>query len=216
MTMQEYLEQRKKTDLRFSDYERLFYDEFGNRINNYIIERFEKNSANKWVKVKEFSTHCGNTFVVNGKIYWASTGQGRNRTYETLIAVNMDPKSLTCGAYERIKGPDLTEYVKISGNEILFTTSIPSFYKLHRQDYSDGTYFYSLQDSSGDFRVEDGSHDLQKIIDGHQRMIDYMADESKKGPKSISAWNAEAIERERLIVDLLKAAKQQELNAGRG
>ena len=43
---------------------------------------------------------------------------------------------------------------------------------MHRQDYSDGTCFYTLQDNRGQFRVDYGNRDLSELIKVLEREIE--------------------------------------------
>ena len=52
---------------------------------------------------------------------------------------------------------------KIVGNEYLCKNEYLGL-RLHRQDYSDGTCFYSLEDGKGQFRVDYGNRDLSELI----------------------------------------------------
>lgn len=56
----------------------------------------------------------------------------------------------------------------ITNNEILFTckdnVERPVDLTLHKQSYSDGTCFYSLQDRRGNWKVQHGSMDLNELI----------------------------------------------------
>jgi aspartyl-tRNA synthetase len=63
----------------------------------------------------------------------------------------------------------------ITNNEVLFTCKANVdgnvTLSLHKQSYSDGTCFYTLQDARGNWKVEYGSHDLNKLIKQLKREI---------------------------------------------
>ena len=67
---------------KFTDYEHEFYDDFGNKINNYIVEKYYKNSNDDWILEETIKTNAGNYFVVDGKFYFETNG--------SLIPLNMD------------------------------------------------------------------------------------------------------------------------------
>lgn len=142
--------------LRFADYRDSFYDEFGNRINNYIIEKYCKNGNNEWFLgeiIKTFNT--GIYFVVNDKPYFECNG--------SLLPLNIDFESENYGCCYKVVDKDITEYKRIIGNEYLCENKYLGL-RLHRQDYSDGTCFYTLQDDRSQWPVDYGNHDLSKLI----------------------------------------------------
>lgn len=141
--------------IKFSEHENKFYDSFGNRINNYIVEKYYKNT-NVWHLEETIKTNSGSYFVVDDKFYFRGNS-------DSLIPLNMDFDSKDCHACYKIVGEDTESYVKIIGNIYLCENSYLNL-RLHKQDYSDGTCFYSLQDSKGDFRVNYGNYDLTKLI----------------------------------------------------
>lgn len=142
--------------LRFADCRDSFYDEFGNRTNNYIIDKYYKNRNNEWFLGKIIKTfNAGSYFVVNDKPYFECNG--------SLFPLNTDFESENCGCCYMVVDKDTTEYKRIIGNEYLCGNKHLGL-RLHRQDYSDGTCFYTLQDNSGQWRVDYGNHDLSKLI----------------------------------------------------
>lgn len=149
--------------LKFTDYEHEFYDDFGNKINNYIVEKYYKNSNDDWILEETIKTNAGNYFVVDGKFYFETNG--------SLIPLNMDFKSESCGACYKIVGIDITEYKRIIGNEYLCRNKYLGL-KLHKQSYSDGTCFYALEDNNGRFRVNYANSDLSELIKVLERRIE--------------------------------------------
>ena len=140
--------------LNYSEFRNQFFDKFGNRKNNYIIEKYCK-STNGWILEETIKTYNGCYYVVNNKCYFECNN--------SLIPLNMDFESKDCGAVYKIVGKDITKYRKIIGNEYLCTNEYLGL-KLHRQDYSDGTCFYTLQDKFGEFRVNHGNKNLEELI----------------------------------------------------
>lgn len=137
--------------------EQQIYDSLGNPRHIYNIEQYEKNADDKWILRETFPTE----FVLNGKIYFSCN--------EHLIPLNMDFDSPTCGACYRISG-EKTGYIKITSNTTLFSSElgIPGtytlLYRFCRQDYSDGSCFYTLKDPNGNFRSEYGARNPSEII----------------------------------------------------
>jgi hypothetical protein len=145
--------------LNYWGYHNQLYDELGNRRKSYKIARYEKDVDGSWHKVEEKTTSYGSTFVINNKIYF--------KVDDSLIPVNMDFNNSTCGACEQIIG-EVPIGRKITKNEIMFQhecAETKEALSLHKQYYSDGTCFYSLQDKSGDFCVNYGSDNLQDLIE---------------------------------------------------
>lgn len=149
--------------LRFADYKDSFYDEFGNRTNNYIIEKYYKNGNNEWVLEEIIKTNAGSYFIVNDKPYFECNG--------SLLPLNTDFESEHCGCCYKVVDKDTTEYKRIIGNEYLCENNHLGL-RLHRQDYSDGTCFYTLEDNRGQWRVDYGNHDLLELIGVLKRGIE--------------------------------------------
>ena len=149
--------------LRFADYRDNFYDEFGNRTNNYIIEKYYKNGNNKWILEETIKTNAGSYFVVDGQPYFECNG--------SLLPLNADFESESCGACYKVIGKDTTEYKRIIGNEYLCENEHLGL-RLHRQDYSDGTCFYTLEDNRGQWRADYGNHDLSELVKVLERGIE--------------------------------------------
>ena len=149
--------------LRFADYKDSFYDEFGNRTNNYIIEKYYKNRNNEWVLEEIIKTNAGSYFIVNDKPYFECN--------DSLLPLNTDFESEHCGCCYKVVDKDTTEYKRIIGNEYLCENKHLGL-RLHRQDYSDGTCFYTLEDNRGQWRVDYGNHDLLELIGVLERGIE--------------------------------------------
>lgn len=145
--------------LRFSDYKDSFYDEFGNRTNNYIVKKYYK-LDDTWRLEETIKTNIGSYFVVDEKLYFECNG--------SLIPLNMNFASESCGTCYKIVGEDTTEYRRIIGNKYLCKNEYLSL-QLHKQDYSDGTCFYTLEDNRGQFRIDYGNHDVSGLINVLQR-----------------------------------------------
>ena len=145
--------------LDYNAFKNLFFDEFGNRINNFIIEKYYK-SSHVWTLEETMKTHYGDYYVVDNKCYFKCNG--------SLIPLNMDFESKDCGAAYKIVGKDTAEYQKIIGNEYLCKSEYFGL-KLHKQSYSDNTCFYTLEDNYGDFRVDYGNENLQELINVLER-----------------------------------------------
>jgi hypothetical protein len=131
------------------------YDKFGNRVDKYVVEKYYKNGNNTWVLEETIKTEAGSYFVVDEKFYFGCNG--------FLIPLNMDFNSENCNACYKIAGKDVTDYKMIIGNECLCKNEYLEL-SLHRQEYSDGTCFYTLVDNRGEFRVDYANSDLLEII----------------------------------------------------
>lgn len=177
--------------LNYNEFRNQFYDKFGNRKNNYIIEKYYK-SSNGWILEETIKTYNGCYYVVNDKCYF----KGNNNS---LIPLNMDFESKDCGAVYKIVAKDITKYTKIIGNEYLCTNEYLGL-KLHKQDYSDGTHFYTLEDKFGDFCVDHGSENLEKLIDvlERQNQVD------EKYTKSLPIIKETITQRNVFIIDIKK------------
>lgn len=180
-----------KGELRFADYRDSFYDEFGNRTNNYIIEKYYKNGNNEWVLEETIKTNAGSYFVVNDKPYFECNG--------SLLSLNTDFESESCGTCYKVIGKDTTDYRRIVRNEYLCKNEYLGL-KLHKQDYSDGTCFYTLQDNRGEFRVGYGNRDLSELIKVLEREIEI----DKKYVNTLPSIE-ETIRQTRKLIDDIKS-----------
>lgn len=160
----------------FSDHDKEFFDSFGNRTHNYEIARYEKHSDGTWEETGRRETVGTDTFVMNGKIYF--------RYNDSLIPMNMDFDSKTCGVCERIE-KEIPVGRKIVGNSVLAQFNyVREQYSLCRQDYSDGTSFYTLQDSRGQWNVRHGNNELKPLI---KSLDGFFKDEEIKNQLSVFA-----------------------------
>lgn len=180
--------------LNFNEYKRNFYDKFGNCINNYWIEKYYKNSNNEWILEETYTTNVGAYYVVNDKIYLECNN--------SLIPLNMDFNSKDCYACYKIKGEDTTEYINIISNEYLCKNEYLNL-RLHKQNYSDGTSFYSLEDNRGEFRVNYGDKDLKQLILVLQSKIKI----NKEYIEILPTVKEEIKQTEKLIKDIKKFIK---------
>lgn len=176
--------------LKFKDYIDNFFDEFGNRVNSYIIEKYYKNTNNEWVLEDTIKTNAGSYFVIGGKPYFECN--------DSLLPLNSDFNSKSCGACYKVVGKDTTEYVKVIGNKYLCENKHLGL-KLHKQDYSDGTCFYTLEDNRGEWRVDYGNHDLSELIGVLERGI-----EIDKQYVDILPSKAEDIRQTKQLIDDIK------------
>jgi len=144
-----------KEYLKFSDYKNRIYDEFGNRINNYIIAFYVKRSNGEWVKEEERKTRGSSDYIIDDKIYFECN--------DSLIPYNMDFESKDCGRCAIIVEADKEEYKRIIANEVVKV--IPEIHRtIHRQSYTDGTCFYTLKDIYGHWNIGDGNRSLDDIL----------------------------------------------------
>lgn len=135
--------------LLYAAYQNVLFDELGNRRHAHMIARYYKDCSGQWQEQEWYTTDAGSTFVIDGKIYFLCN--------DHLIPMNMDFDSPTCGACEKIIGEVHILYA-VTKNEYHAHGSA-SFVRLHKQSYSDGTVFYSLQDGYGDFFPHHGNRD---------------------------------------------------------
>lgn len=177
--------------LRFADYRDSFYDEFGNRTNNYIVEKYYKNGNNDWILEETIKTNAGSYFVVDGKPYFECNG--------SLIPLNADFESESCGACYKVIGKDITNYKRIIGNEYLCKNEHLEL-RLRRQDYSDGTCFYTLENNRGGFRVGYANSDLSELIRVLERRI-----KNDRKYVNVLPFKAEDIEQTRKLIEDIKA-----------
>jgi len=140
--------------LNYEDYKSQIFDQLGNRINNYIVEKYFRN-GDQWDLADTIKTHSGWCYVIDDRCYFECNG--------SLVPLNMDFESKTCGIAYKIKAKDQTEYVTITGNEYLCESEYLRL-RLRKQTYSNGTCFYSLLDHHGDFRIDHGCDNLSELI----------------------------------------------------
>ena len=150
------------TNIKNVNFEK-FADEYGNLLKEFEVIKYFKCADGQWKEAERYGSDR-DTYEVDGQLYF--------RSDDTLIMLNMDFDSKTCGACYQI-GNLIKNNKKITGNEILFTCKIVSNYTLsfHKQSYSDGTCFYTLQDEKGDWNVGYGSDNISNLIARMQREI---------------------------------------------
>ncbi|MFB0831526.1 hypothetical protein ACEU2D_18225 [Brevibacillus laterosporus] len=133
-----------------------FEDEFGNLKEEFEVIVYNKLANDEWVEDRRFTSGRSH-FLIDGQLYY--------KVGSSLISLNMDFESETCGACYQVGGR-IENKRKITGNKNLFTCNLSSgiAYSLHKQNYSDGTCFYTIKDEKGNSKVEYGNTDLQKLI----------------------------------------------------
>ena len=136
------------------------FDKFGNRYNKVIVEEYQRNCAREWVKETALSS-SENYYLLDGVLYW--------RAGDGLMPCETDFNNEQLNVCWRVV-EIITDFKRITGNTILFENK---YRRLHRQDYSDGTCFYTLHQwlerphphYERDFRVDEGADNLQELID---------------------------------------------------
>jgi hypothetical protein len=149
-----------------------FEDEFGNLLNEFEVIKYEKYSNGEW-KETERKPSGRNTYIVEGQLYF--------RLDNSLIALNMDFNSKTCGACYQI-GKTIEDKKKISGNEILFTckANTGNMLLLYKQSYSDGTCFYCLKDGKGNWKVAYGNNNINELVNQIKHEIEIEEQQFRK------------------------------------
>lgn len=138
-------------------------DELGNHRRAFEIEIFDKGSDGVWRKTDVENTLGGNDVVLD------TPGEGLKiyfRVGDSLLPANMDFNSPSCHRCFAI-GKEIPVVHRITGNYVLgrATTQYGKEYQLCQQSYSDTPPFYYLRDTSGQFRVGHGSHDLKELLE---------------------------------------------------
>jgi hypothetical protein len=131
---------------------RKFEDEFDNLLHEFEVVKYEKMANDEWVEHSRFESGRSE-YIVDGQLYF--------RLDNALISLNMDFNSPTCGACYQI-GKTIENKRKIIGNEVLLKNNL---YSLCRQNYLDGTCFYTLQDKNKNWNVEHGSDNITELIE---------------------------------------------------
>jgi hypothetical protein len=137
---------------------KIFEDELGNLKQEFEVIVYYKNTDGKWNEHERFESGR-NYYVLNGQLYY--------RCNNSLLPMNMDFNNESCGACYVI-GEEANN-VKITGNEILFVRNAAFdnyniCLTLHKQNYSNGHSFYSLQDNDGQFKLGYGSEKIEDLI----------------------------------------------------
>ncbi len=138
---------------------RKLFDQFGNRYNIVIVEEYQRNSNREWVKCTAYNSSAS-YYLVDGALYW--------RAGDGLMPCETDFNNEQLNVCWRVV-EIITDFTRITGNTILFENKCR---RLRRQDYSDGTCFYSLYERlerpyphyARDFRVDEGADNLPKLI----------------------------------------------------
>lgn len=151
-------------ELKFIDYKDSFYDNFGNRINNYVVGKYCKSGNNNWILEEIIKTKESGYFVIDGKLFF--------KCNDTLMPLNMDFESKKCGICYKVVGKDTTEYRRVIGNEYLCSNKYLGL-RLHKQNYSDCSCFYTLEDNRGKCRAgrDYRNSDLSELIKVLERRI---------------------------------------------
>lgn len=139
--------------LDINDYKDILFDEFGNRRSKPITEKYEKYADGKWHKDEAW--RGGNIYVIDGKIY--------EKYNDSLMPLNMDFNSSSCHACWKLI-EEITEFKRITGNKNLYYSPVLKI-TLHRQDYSNGTCFYSLIRDGEKYAAVDECGTLEKILE---------------------------------------------------
>lgn len=151
----------------FNKFKKLWYDELGNRTVNAVTERYEKRSDGKWYKDESWESIKSNIFVIDGQIYERFVGD------ESLMPLNMDFNSSTCGVYWKLIKEIKNTEVKITNNEIIYSSDIIDLY-IHKQSYSDNTCFYSIiRGNSRDANVNECGDNIDDILTVFQRDLSW-------------------------------------------
>jgi hypothetical protein len=144
-----------------------FHDEYGNLKKEFEVIKYDKRSNGEWVEESRFQSGRG-WYEVDGRLYF--------RSDNSLIETNTDFDSKKCGVCYKI-GNEVMNRRLITGNEVLFESKLNNRFmlRLHKQSYSNGTCFYSLQDQYGHWNVSRGGQ-LEEIIEQikHELTIDSM------------------------------------------
>jgi len=113
----------------------------------------------------------------------------------------MDFDSKDCHACYKIVGENTEDYKRIIGNEYLSYNKYLNL-KLHKQNYSDGTCFYTLEDNRGEFRVNYGNRDLKELI----KVLEGTIEIDKKYLDSCPHLQENIEQTEKLISDIKQSA----------
>ncbi len=107
---------KKLENINFSKFE----DEFGNLKEEFDVIVYTKLSNGEWVEDKK---------TTSGRSYYIEDNRLYYRSGDTLLPLNMDFNSKTCGACYQI-GDVIQDKRKITNNEILFETKLDTKIKL--------------------------------------------------------------------------------------
>lgn len=183
----------------------------------------------------KYATIAKQMKLENGNVI-ISFGKNDKLIIGTYIDTEQTPvNEVTEQVEEETKEENIMEKT-ITNNEILFTCKADIekevvLLSLHKQSYSDGTCFYSLQDNRGNWKVDHGNKDLNKLIEQmehelriHQEYKDtkYIIDneEVRKVYEAIEEWKMNIINQMKAIINLgnkkhinntLKVSKEKEI-----
>ena len=158
---------------------RQLFDKFGNRFNQLVVEEYHRNCNREWVK-QTCINGSANYYLVDGKLYW--------RAGDRLMPCETDFDNEQLNVCWKVVDI-ITDFTRITGNTILFENKCR---QLKRQDYSDGTCFYTLHEwverpyphYERDFRVDEGADNLQELISEMKRQNALHYDWIEKYPKT--------------------------------
>lgn len=179
------------------------FDKFGNRYNKLIVEEYQRNSNREWVK-QNMNHSSSLYYLVDGKLY--------HRFGDGLMPCETDFNNISLNVCWKVV-EIITDFKRITGNTILFENK---YRQLKRQDYSDGTCFYTLHQwidrpyphYERDFRVDEGADNLQELIDYMNRQIDFdyktLNEIWVKGNSTIKERIDKTIDKETELVEFMK------------
>lgn len=182
---------------------RKLFDRFGNRYNIPIVEEYQRNSTREWVLQKS-NSYSENYYLLYDKLY-LRFGCG-------LMPLATDSNNPELNVHWKLVGIR-TDFKRITGNSILFENE---YRQLKRQDYSDGTCFYTLHQwverpyphYERDFKVEEGADNLGELIDYMNGQIDFdyktLGESWVKGNLAIKERIEKVIAEETELVEFMK------------
>ncbi|MNW54714.1 hypothetical protein D3C74_323290 [compost metagenome] len=169
----------------------LFEDEFGNVIQEFEVIEYDKRADGEWTEENRHKS---------GRSYYNVDGQLYYRYSSGIIKLNMDFSSESCGRCFVI-GESIISEKKITGNTELFAIKLNLLGTkfLKRQDYSDGSCFFTIQDNRGNWKIEHGSNSIKPIINQieHEKKVH----ENSKGDHN------EIVEEYKQLISFLKEIK---------
>lgn len=143
------------------------FDEFENVKQEFEIIEYRKMADDRWEEHRRF---------ISGSSYFQEDGILYNvydRTNNSYITLNTDFDAPSYGACFEI-GENVQSERKIVGNSVLYSIKYPKdTLTLHKQEYSNGTCFYTLKNSNGNWKVNYGSSDVDDLIEqlNHENLV---------------------------------------------
>lgn len=142
------------------------------QLRRYIIDVYEKNAKGEWVLIpyKHINTNNARLYdVVDGKIIlWT------NWKREKFMELNMDFNSPDCHACYKVNRTYQQDYYTVSNEKILEFTLNGDYYYIQKQTYSKAKnghkWCYTINDSTGDFAVNDFSYTKKGIMERFNKM----------------------------------------------